>query len=163
MSETDTYHAYTSTDPIKVPLTSAEAWQALVSPGDVFCHPDEVVAHPTLTAAQKRAILASWASDAHAMMDAPDLRCLGGCKAEPVSLESVLRALKTLDGEATSDGRAPKTVGISPRERRRPRLGNLRRYIRRNRSDDDDDPPPCPAVIMPRPWGPRPAAAALAS
>ncbi len=36
---------------------------ALIHPGTVFNHPRDVVSHPTLTLAEKRAILASWASD----------------------------------------------------------------------------------------------------
>ena len=39
-------------------------FQALLHPGTVFEHPKDVVAHPCLTLAEKRAILASWASDA---------------------------------------------------------------------------------------------------
>ena len=39
-------------------------FQALLHPGIVFEHPKDVVAHPDLTLAEKRAILASWASDA---------------------------------------------------------------------------------------------------
>jgi hypothetical protein len=33
---------------------------ALIRPGTVFNHPRDVVSHPTLTLAEKRAILASW-------------------------------------------------------------------------------------------------------
>jgi hypothetical protein len=36
-------------------------FQALLHPGTVFEHPKDVVAHPGLTLAEKRAILASWA------------------------------------------------------------------------------------------------------
>lgn len=144
------------------PIDSAETWQALVSPGDVFAHPREVLDHPTLTDGQKRAILASWASDANAMVDAPDLRCLSGRKAHPVSLDAVLQALKQLDEEAAPI-QAQSIRGGARQERRRPRLSLLRRYVRRNRRDDDDDPPPCPALIMPRPWSPQPAAAVAAA
>ena len=38
-------------------------FQALLHPGTVFEQPKDVVAHPDLTLAEKRAILASWASD----------------------------------------------------------------------------------------------------
>ena len=39
---------------------------ALLHPGTVFDHPREVLAHPSLSVSEKRAILASWASDASA-------------------------------------------------------------------------------------------------
>lgn len=156
MSETEPHitNAFDDTDA----LDSAETWLALAAPGDVFGHPREVLEHPKLTRGQKRAILASWASDANAMVDAPDLRCLSGSRGEPVPLDAVLHTLRMLDGE-----RAPKARRSgAPRDRRRPRLSLLRRSIKRDRSDDDDDPPPCPAVIMPRPWSPQPSAAAVA-
>lgn len=46
-------------------------FQALLHPCTVFEHPNEVVAHPDLTLAEKRAILASWASDALAIASRP--------------------------------------------------------------------------------------------
>ena len=42
-------------------------FQALLHPGTLFEHPKDVVTHPSLTLAEKRAILASWASDASAI------------------------------------------------------------------------------------------------
>ena len=130
---------------------SVEAWQALVAPGDVFRHPREVLAHPLLSKAEKRAILASWASDACALENAPGLRCLSGCRVEPVPVDSVLAALAELDRDAPrgSGPRPPRRP--SPRRRSRPAWTIGWRPGRRN--DDDDDPPPCPATIMP---GPRP-------
>ena len=49
-------------------------FQALLHPGTVFEHPKDVVSHPDLTLAEKRAILASWASDASAIASCPALR-----------------------------------------------------------------------------------------
>src|SRR4051812_25040058 len=46
------------------------------APGGVLGHPDDVVRHPRMTLAEKRAVLAAWASDAHAVEDAPGLRQL---------------------------------------------------------------------------------------
>ena len=80
----------TGPGPVNPPIgrsASFEAWQALVAPGDVFRHPREVLTHPQLTSGEKRAILASWASDACALENAPGLRCLTGCtenEPEPV-------------------------------------------------------------------------------
>ncbi len=108
-----------------------------------------------LTRADKRAILASWASDACALENAPGLRCLAGARAEPVSVDAVLAALTRLDaGTAAPPKREP---------RRRPHgVTHLHRSLRPRRKDDDDDPPPCPAMAMPRPRTP-PGAAALGS
>ena len=128
-----------------------EAWQALVAPGDVFRHPREVLAHPGLSPGDKRAILASWASDASALEHAPNLRCLVGSRAEPVSVDAVLAALGELDrmSRRSTDARPTR-----PFPRRLRRLVELHRSVRPGRRDDDDDPPPCPAAAMPRPKTP---------
>lgn len=141
-------------NPMAVQPASFEGWQALVAPGDVFRHPRDVLAHPHLTLAEKRAVLASWASDACAMENAPGLRCLTGMRAEPVPVDAVLGALAALDREA-----APGSGAAKARERprgRRSRRWGLRWYVRPRRRRDDDDPPPCPAAIMtpPRPRTP---------
>lgn len=147
-------------NPAAAQPASFEAWQAIFAPGDVFRRPREVLAHPMLSRAEKRTILASWASDACALENAPGLRCLTGCKAEPVPVDAVLAALTELD-RGPSQQACSSPVTRPPARRRLSRLSNLRRYIRPGRRDDDDDPPPCPAVAMPRPWTP-PSAAALA-
>jgi hypothetical protein len=72
-------------------------FEALLHPGTVFEHPRDVVAHPSLTLAEKRAILASWASDASAIASCPALRAPEGLKA-PVSVDAILEALRELDG-----------------------------------------------------------------
>lgn len=139
---------------------SFEAWQALVAPGDVFRRPSDVLAHPLLSSAEKRTILAAWASDACALEIAPSLRCLTGCRAEPVSLDAVLAALGKLDQDFSWKTNSPLPRWASPRRRPR-RLLNLHAYLRPGRRNDDDDPPPCPATVMPRP--PKlPGAATLA-
>src|SRR3982751_2804722 len=70
---------------------------ALLHPGTVFDHPRDVVSHPSLTMAEKRAILASWASDASAIASCPALRAPAGLKS-PVSIDEILEALCELDG-----------------------------------------------------------------
>src|ERR1700712_4567878 len=72
-------------------------FQALLHPGTVFEHPKDVVTHPNLTLAEKRAILASWASDASAIASCPALRAPNGLKA-PVTIDEILEALYGLDG-----------------------------------------------------------------
>lgn len=53
--------------------------------------------HSGLTLAEKRAILASWASDASAIVSCPSLRAPEGLKA-PVTVDEILEALRALDG-----------------------------------------------------------------
>jgi len=72
-------------------------FNALLHPGTVFEHPRDVVAHPALTLSEKRAILASWASDASAIASCPALRAPPGLKA-PVTIDEILEALCALDG-----------------------------------------------------------------
>jgi hypothetical protein len=54
--------------------------QTLTHPGAVFEHPLDVVSHPGLDVSEKRAILASWASDASAIASCPALRAPEGLK-----------------------------------------------------------------------------------
>ena len=78
-----------------------EAWDPtdLLHPAQAFEHPSHVVNDPDLTLNEKRAILASWASDACAPEAAPHLRCAPGGK-QPVLFDDVMEALRTLDKEA---------------------------------------------------------------
>src|SRR5271165_6127295 len=69
-----------------------------VAPALALQHPNEVLEQPALTDAEKRAILAHWASDAHTVENAPWLRQLGSGARVPVS--EVLRALRRLDVRA---------------------------------------------------------------
>jgi hypothetical protein len=71
-------------------------FNVLLHPGTVFDHPRDVVRHPSLTMAEKRAILASWASDASAIASCPALRAPEGLKA-PVTIDDILEALCELD------------------------------------------------------------------
>lgn len=60
-------------------------------------HPRDVVSDPTLSLAEKRAILAAWASDASAIASCPSLRAPEGLRA-PVTIDEILEALCALDG-----------------------------------------------------------------
>jgi hypothetical protein len=73
-------------------------FEALLHPGTVYAHPRDVVANPTLSLAEKRAILASWASDASAIASCPTLRAPEGLE-EPVHIDEILDALRALDGD----------------------------------------------------------------
>lgn len=68
----------------------------LLRPGVGFNHPRDVLKDPDLGLDDKRAVLASWASDASAVQDRPDLRWLLGTP-EPVPLADVRDALSRLD------------------------------------------------------------------
>jgi hypothetical protein len=71
----------------------------LLHPAQAFEHPSHVVDDPDLTLNEKRAILASWASDACAPEAAPHLRRPPGGK-QPVLFDDVMDALRTLDKKA---------------------------------------------------------------
>jgi hypothetical protein len=70
----------------------------LLHPAQAFSHPSEVVNDPDLTLNEKRAILASWASDACAVEAAPDLRVTTSGRV--VHWDDIMDALRTLDREA---------------------------------------------------------------
>jgi len=72
-------------------------FDALLHPGAVFEHPKDVLHHTSLTSAEKRAILASWASDATAIASFPSMRSPAGLK-KPVSIDEILEARCDLDG-----------------------------------------------------------------
>lgn len=69
---------------------------SLLPPSTAFEHPRDVVSDARFSLAEKRAILASWASDASAIASCPSLRAPEGLKA-PVSIDDVLEALCALD------------------------------------------------------------------
>jgi hypothetical protein len=89
--------------------------------------------------AEKREILARWASDAHAVEDVPALRQLDD--GSVVAVDLILQALKSLDcDEGRTTARRP---AWKPYARKR---GSLLSRIRiPRRPSDDDDPPPRPA------------------
>jgi hypothetical protein len=62
-----------------------------------FRHPFEVARHPSLEPEVKRAILASWASDASAVDSNPAFRRPAELD-RPVPVDDVLAALRSLDG-----------------------------------------------------------------
>ena len=70
---------------------------ALLHPGTIFDHPRDVLADASLSVSEKRAILASWASDASAIASFPSLRAPAGLKA-PVTIDEILASLCELDG-----------------------------------------------------------------
>jgi hypothetical protein len=73
----------------------------LLHPASAFEHPSEVVSDPDFTLNEKRAILASWASDACTLETAPNLRA--GPNGLPVRFDDIMDALRTLDKQVNGD------------------------------------------------------------
>jgi hypothetical protein len=72
----------------------------LLHPARAFSHPSEVVHDPDLTLNEKRAILASWASDACAVEYSPELRRSPG--GPSVRFDEIIDALRALDAQFTA-------------------------------------------------------------
>jgi hypothetical protein len=70
----------------------------LLRPADVYSHPGEVLADANLSINEKRAILASWASDACAVEAMPELR--KAPSGSLVAFDDIMDALRTLDEQA---------------------------------------------------------------
>jgi hypothetical protein len=111
----------------------------------IHTHPDDIVNDPELSVAEKRAVLASWISDARAVENAPSLRRLDS--GAVVEVDAILQALDSLDQHATS---------LTEHRKWQPPLGRRHRAISRllrrigpalRLGDDDDDPPPAPAAL----------------
>ncbi|PDS77633.1 hypothetical protein [Rhizobium sp. L43] len=86
----------------------------VLHPHKHFSDPEEVLASGGITTAEKRRILASWASDLHAVESNPELRHPPGF-ACPIHCRDILSALKTLDGTREDFGvtrweRPPKSI-----------------------------------------------------
>ena len=99
----------------------------LLHPARAFEHPRHVVDDPDLTLNEKRAILASWASDACAIEAAPALRRAPGTSS-PVGFDEVMEALRMLDRLAEGRPSTPpryrrvlenRTPGVFGRSSRR--------------------------------------------
>ena len=103
----------------------------LLHPASAFAHPMDVVRDPDLTLNEKRAILASWASDACAMEAAPVLRVNNS--GNVVRWDDIMDALRTLD----KDGGKPLPHYKQVLAKKDARLPGMRRFRRRNRNDQD--------------------------
>jgi hypothetical protein len=73
----------------------------LLHPAQALSHPSDVVNDPDLTLNEKRAILASWASDACAIESVPTLRRAPTQGGKPVAFDDVMEALRALDTRTT--------------------------------------------------------------
>ena len=100
-----------SFQPKKMPFEIA----SLLNPSKAFRHPLDVVADPDMTIAEKRSVLASWASDACATESNPALRT--PATGSIVSYDEIIDALQSLDVGQPAD----KMTDAFKRRRRRRR------------------------------------------
>jgi hypothetical protein len=87
----------------------------LLHPARAFRHPSEVIKDQELTLNEKRAILASWASDACAVEASPELR--QPADGPPIRFDDIMDALRKLDGEAAAKANYGKLVSRARRIR----------------------------------------------
>jgi hypothetical protein len=80
---------------MSIKANSAVDIDALLHPARAYKHPTDVVADDDLTLYEKRAILSSWASDACAVQDFPELREISGVA--QVKFDEIVDALRELD------------------------------------------------------------------
>jgi len=138
-------------------MTPLESLQLPRSRGAaIYIHPDDVASDPDLPLAEKRALLASWISDARAVENSPSLRRLDS--GAVVEVDAILRALVLLDDVAPARREDCERLPLSSRRR-----GVISRLLRRvgptpGANDNDDDPPPAPAgfgiPFRPKPLSP---------
>jgi hypothetical protein len=119
----------------------------------IYTHPGDVTNNPELTTAKKRAILASWISDARAVENAPSLRQPDS--GAVVEVDAILQALVLLDQQVPDCRENGKRPHLSGRSR-----NVLSRWLKRispskGSNDNDDDPPPAPAGLG-IPFRPKP-------
>lgn len=118
--------------------------------GAALRHPREVLDHQGMSVQEKRALLAFWASDIHAVPDAPALRRIAD--GAVIGIDDILEALKGLDHVVETKDENATRLGSAAIQRRR---GSRRMPIRLFRRDDDDDPPSAPAaagIPVPPAW-----------
>ena len=102
----------------------------LFHPAKHFGHPRDVLAAAEIDSDEKRAILASWASDIFAVESVPALRLYPGAE-RAVSYDEILEALKALDNGDQPSARQDTSASLSchrirrrkPPARRLPGLG----------------------------------------
>lgn len=119
--------------PIQQETTAAVNAAHLLYPAKHFDHPSDVLAAEDIGKDEKRAILASWASDVFAIESMPSLRVYpGGDKA--VSYDEIIEALKTLDKEDEQSGEDVSSRSLSLRLTTR-RRAQARRFGSRRLSE----------------------------
>lgn len=105
----------------------------LLHPTAHFDHPRDVLAATHLSEQEKRAILASWASDQYAVESIPALRHYPG-SGGAVSLEDVLAALRSLDAPTAQTSQTSSQMNPSRRLDLRALVPLRRRHLGRQKS-----------------------------
>ena len=90
----------------QAPFPSDAFLRSLLRPESAYSRPADVLADEDLTHYEKRAILASWASDAAAVESAPALRLAPA--GQPVTIDEIMDALRALDRELEDQCRSTK-------------------------------------------------------
>jgi hypothetical protein len=98
----------------------------LLHPGNHFGHPRDVLAVDDIGNDEKRAILASWASDIFAIESIPALRLYPGAD-QAVSYDEIIDALKTLDKDERQSGQQEASSSFDIRRTHR-RRSQARRF-----------------------------------
>lgn len=93
----------------------------LLHPSQLYEHPSEVVSDPDLTLNEKRAVLASWASDACAVEAMPALR--KGPNGRVVAFDEIMDALRALDRLAAVTPAPPRKLSHVTRQAKSGRGG----------------------------------------
>lgn len=96
--------------------TAADDFELMFHPSRRYARPADVLVDASLSVDERRAILASWASDACAVDSAPSLR-RSPFGAEPVTFDEIMDALIELDR-----GRTPQSASKRSTNGARPRL-----------------------------------------
>lgn len=102
--------------PSLAPEANDLALDRLLSPARHYKHPDDVLRDGTLDLNEKRAILSSWASDACAVESMPALRRPPGAN-QPISFDSIMDALRRLDGPGPALADRTEVTGRAERQR----------------------------------------------
>lgn len=97
-------------------------------------HPDQVLDHPSMTDEEKRALLSSWASDRHAVENAPALRRLDS--GAVVSIDDILAALAALPAAPPQCGQGGSWTAVERRQK------PFSPPWRKARSRPNGEPPP---------------------
>src|ERR1700709_232331 len=102
-----------------------------------LARPEDILGDPTLSKEEKRAVLASWLSDARALPDAPRWRQLdNGALVDVDGLYTALRGVDDFAGGMEGGASVAASSTSWPLRQKSRWIGN---FIRRKRDDDDDD------------------------
>jgi hypothetical protein len=94
--------------------------EPFLSPEAVFSDPFDLVAHPSLTVGEKRAILARWLARICANEAALGLKWMPATSCEPVQFDEVMDALRALERDDSGPGAGRRTEAANVLAQRKP-------------------------------------------